>query len=234
MAVIEDDGFLPEDVTSVYGFFLGNFTNAPGGLGRSRYFNEIKVPDYWEISGTNNSGKVNDLYRVRGRIFYAEPLHKRRVKVVDWYDERETVRSSDHYNRYGVLYARTIFNAKGQKVNKSYFDGDGREVIVENFVTHDIILNEDGKVKIFRNKTEFVVHFLERAGWTERRIFFNSLSTPFLYRNGCNRWLIREIFCFGRSLLMTKFLVTCRLFYGDKVPVPDRFWSRRRILMKNS
>lgn len=179
VAVMEEDGFLPEDVTSVYGFFLGDFKNASGGLGRSRYFNEIKVPDYWEISGTNSNGKVNDLYRERGRIFYAEPLHRRRVKVVDWYDERGTVRSSDHYNRYGALYARTIFNAKGQKVNKSYFDADGREVIVENFVTHDIILNKDGKVKIFRNKTDFTVHFLERAGWTERRIFFNSLSTPF-------------------------------------------------------
>ena len=178
-AVIEDDGFLPEDVISVYGFFLGDFKNMPGGLGRSRYFNEIKVPAYWEISGNNSSGKVNDLYRERGRIFYAEPAHKRRVKVVDWYDERGTVRSSDHYNRYGALYARTIFNAKGQKVNKSYFDVDGKEVIVENFVTQDIILNEDGKVKIFRNRTEFTLHFLERAGLLGKRIFFNSLSIPF-------------------------------------------------------
>ena len=179
VAVIEDDGFLPEDVMSVYGFFLGDFRNMPGGLGRSRYFNEIKVPAYWEISGNNNSGKVSDLYRERGRIFYAEPTHKRRVKVVDWYDEKGTVRSSDHYNRYGVLYARTIFNARGQKVNKSYFNAAGREVIVENYVTQDIILNEGGKVKIFRNRTEFTLHFLEKAGLTGKRIFFNSLAIPF-------------------------------------------------------
>ena len=179
VAVIEDDGFLPEDVMSVYGFFLGDFRNMPEGLGRSRYFNEIKVPAYWEISGNNNSGKVSDLYRERGRIFYAEPTHMRRVKVVDWYDEKGTVRSSDHYNRYGALYARTIFNARGQKVNKSYFDAAGREVIVENYVTQDIILNEGGKVRIFRNRTEFTLHFLEKAGLTGKRIFFNSLSIPF-------------------------------------------------------
>lgn len=179
VAVIEDDGFLPEGVISVYGFFLGDFEHMPGGLGRSRYFNEIKVPPYWEISGNNSGGKVNDLYRERGRIFYAEPGHKRRVKVVDWYDERGTVRSSDHYNRYGALYARTIFNAKGQKVNKSYFDSSGREVIVENYVTGDIVLNEDEKVKIFRNKTEFAIHFLKKTGFSGKRIFFNSLSTPF-------------------------------------------------------
>ena len=49
---------------------------------------------------------VHDLYRKRGKIFYTEPLHKRRVKIVDWYDEKEVVRVSDHYNRPpGMKYA---------------------------------------------------------------------------------------------------------------------------------
>lgn len=148
-AVIEDDGFLPEGVMSVYGFFLGDFKAEESLPGVPRYFNQITVPEYWEISGSNRSGSVHDKSRERGRIFYAEPTHKRLVKVVDWYDERGVVRSSDHYNRYGALYARTIFNEKGQKVNKSYFSADGKEVIVENFVTGDIILNE-GEMEIGR------------------------------------------------------------------------------------
>ena len=134
-AVIEDDGFLPENVMSVYGFFLGDFKTVKSLPGVPRYFNQITVPEYWEISGNNRSGSVHDKSRERGRIFYAEPTHKRLVKVVDWYDERGVVRSSDHYNRYGALYARTIFNEKGQKVNKSYFSADGKETIVENFVS---------------------------------------------------------------------------------------------------
>ena len=177
--VIEDDGFLPQDVISVYGFFLGDFKGAKGIPGKPRYFNQITVPDYWEISGTNHSGKIHDLYKERGRIFYAEPAHRRLVKVVDWCDEKGVVRSSDHYNRYGALYARTIFNAKGHKVNKSYFSACGKEVIVENYVTGNIILNDGDVVKIFRNKTEFVVEFLEKAGFAEKRLFINSLSTPF-------------------------------------------------------
>ena len=119
--VIEDDGFLPDGVMSVYGFFLGDFKAVLGEKARPKYFNEIRVPDYWEISGTNNNGKVQDLHKERGRIFYAEPKHKRLVKIVDWYDERGIVRSSDHYNRYGAVYGRTIFNSKGQKVNRSFF-----------------------------------------------------------------------------------------------------------------
>lgn len=178
-AVIEDDGFLPEGVMSVYGFFLGDFKAEESLPGVPRYFNQITVPEYWEISGSNRSGSVHDKSRERGRIFYAEPTHKRLVKVVDWYDERGVVRSSDHYNRYGALYARTIFNEKGQKVNKSYFSADGKEVIVENFVTGDIILNEGEMVRMFQNKTEFVIHFLKAAGFSQHRVFFNSLSTPF-------------------------------------------------------
>lgn len=34
------------------------------------------------------------------------------MKIVDWYDDTHVVRVSDHYNKYGFLYARTIFNKK--------------------------------------------------------------------------------------------------------------------------
>lgn len=181
--VIEDDGFLPDDVMSVYGFFLGDFKETLGEGAGPKYFNEIVVPDYWEISGTASSGKVQDLYRERGRIFYAEPKYKRLVKVVDWCDERGIVRSSDHYNRYGALWGRTIFNSKGQKVNRTYFTATGQEAIVENFVTGDIILNEAGETRIFHSKTELVLHFFVRAGFHQSRIYFNSLSTPFFVSN---------------------------------------------------
>lgn len=179
VAVIEEDGFLPEGVISVFGYFLGDFKNSKDVPGKPRYFNQITVPEYWEISGTNASAKIHNLSHERGRIFYAEPKHKRLVKVVDWLDESGVVRSSDHYNRYGALYARTIFNAKGQKVNKSYFSADGKEIIVHNFVTGDIILSEDDIVHLFHTKTDFVVYFMERTGFDKKRIFFNSLSTPF-------------------------------------------------------
>lgn len=182
-AVIEDNGFLPDNVMSVYGFFLGNFKEVYGEQARPKFFNEITVPEYWEISGNNSSGSVHDLYRERGKIFYTEPLHKRRVKIVDWYDEKGSVRASDHYNRYGAVYARTTFNAKGQKFCKSYFSAAGKEIIVENFVTKDIILNDNSEVRIFHSKTEFIVYFLERAGFGGNRIFFNSLSTPFFVSN---------------------------------------------------
>lgn len=191
--VVEDDGFLPDDVLSVYGFFLGNFAGEKGVPGRPKYFNQIVVPDYWEISGNNSVGSICDLIRERGRIFYAEPPHKRLVKVVDWYDENGVVRSSDHYNRYGALYARTAFDAKGKRVNKSWFAASGREIIVENYVTGDIILNEGGQVRFFRGKVDFVLYLLKKVGFEKNRIFYNSLSTPFFVSQSLHSVYKRDV-----------------------------------------
>lgn len=176
--VIEDSGFLPEDVISVYQYFCGDFRKSSKTPGKARFFNQIEVPDYWEISGNGSKGAVNDLECERGRIFYAEPKHNRLVKVVDWLDKKGTVRFSDHYNRYGALYARTIFSKDAKRFCRVYFDTEGREALVENFATQDIILNRDGKVYIFQNKTELTLNLLKELGVMESRIFFNSLSTP--------------------------------------------------------
>ena len=114
---------------------------------------------------------------------------------MDWYDERGVVRSSDHHNRYGAIYGQTVFNAKGQKVNKKYLSADGREIIVENFVTGDIILNEGNEIFIFHNKTELVLHFFVRANLKQSRIFFNSLSTPFFVSNRLKAQVKRQRLC---------------------------------------
>lgn len=176
--VIEDKGFLPEDVISVYQYFCGDFQKSDAVPGKARFFNQIDAPDYWEISGNNSSGKVKDLYRERGHIFYAEPKHKRLVYVVDWMDEDGTVRFSDHYNKNGVIYARTFFNKAAKRFCKAYFDADGRETLLENFVTNNIILNRDDRVYVLENKVELVLKLLEELGAMGSRIFFNTLSTP--------------------------------------------------------
>ncbi len=176
--VIEDDGFFPEDVISVYQYFSGDFKESSKAPGKARYFNQINVPDYWEISGNNTSGKVQDLHHERGRIFYAEPKHKRLVRVVDWMDEKGMVRVSDHYNRYGALYAKTFFSKDAKRFCKAYFDAEGKETILENFVTHDIILNRDGKVYVYKSKVDLILKLLEELDAMGSRVFFNSLSTP--------------------------------------------------------
>lgn len=177
--VINDDGFLPDGVISVYQYFCGDFSNSDIATGKPRYFNQINIPDYWEIIADNGGGTIYNMNKERGRIFYAEPSYRRLVKIVDWYDENGTVRSSDHYNRDGALYARTIFDKDGKKFCKAYFDCNGGEALVENYVTENITVNRDGKVYIINNKVDLVLWVLNDMGLNNHRLFYNSLSTPF-------------------------------------------------------
>ena len=193
--VINDDGFLPEGVINVFEYFLGDFSKSGNCSGKPLYFNQLKIPDYWEISANNTNGKIHDKEKLRGSIFFAHPTHKRFVRLVDYQDESDNVRCTEHYNKYGAMYARTVFNKKSEKVNKTYFDTEGREVIVENFITSDIILNYEDSTRIFKNRTEFVCFFIKLMGWQDNRIFFNSLSVPFFVSNAldCKDGLKRDL-----------------------------------------
>ena len=173
--VMEDDGFLPEGVISVSRYFCQGLDRP----GRPRYFNQIELPDYWEITANNSQGSVFDLNHERARIHYAEPKYKRLVASVEWLDAHGTVRMQDHYDSHGALYARTVFTKAGARFSKTYFDADSREVLVENFLTGDLILNREGKVHIFHGKVELVLYLLRQLGRTDCRLMFNSLGLPF-------------------------------------------------------
>lgn len=177
--VIEDDGFLPDGIMSVFGYFLGDYKDSQTCPGRPLFFNEVTVPAYWEITSSNQYGQIMNKSKERGRIFYTEPTHLRLVKEVDWLSEKGTVLIAEQYNKYGAMYARTLFNGEGHRVTKTYFSATGQEVIVENFSTGDIILNSGKEILVFRTKTDFVLHFIKVAQFKQTRMYFNSLSTPF-------------------------------------------------------
>lgn len=176
---IEDDGFLPVDVISVYGYFMGTGREKQEQAGEHVYFNEIAVPGGWKTAVEEDY----DRCKVRGKLFYAGLRQKRQVKTVHWYDERDMIRTSDHYNRFGAVYARTTYDAMGQRVRKSWLSPGGMEVIAEDFTTGAVLLREEGEVKAFREKLDLVLYFFRKTGFERRRIFYNSLSMPFFVSN---------------------------------------------------
>lgn len=188
IVTLSDDGFLPEDVISIYTYYCGKKEG-----GKPAYFNQIDVPDYWEIKASNTGGQVFDLNHERAKIFFSTPLHKRLVRVVDWYDDTHVVRCSEHYNQYGFVYARTLFNKQGQLVSRSYYDESGIEKVVENFVTHDIILNQEDKVYFFKDKVQFTLHLFEELQIKPTRLFYNSLSYPFFVSESLEEGLHQDV-----------------------------------------
>lgn len=183
--VIEEDDFLPEDVLSAYDLFLGNYDNGVINTGKPRYYNEISIPEKWTINAGVNEGygRISYQHEDKGRIYYAESGKKYLVKTVEWYDRKGVIRFLDHYNRYGDICARTVCDHEGKRISKSWFSSKGKEVIVENYTTGDIILNDGDVVKLFRTKTDMFVYYFNKLGFAQNRIFYNSLSTPFFISN---------------------------------------------------
>lgn len=175
---IEDNGFLPEDVMSVYGYFIEDFRWKQESYERN-CITAVMIPECQK----KDENKEHESYGTRGELFYVRSLQKRCVKTVNWLDNKDVVQSSDHYNQYGAMYARTIFNAKGQKVKKSWFTPEGRKVIVEDFNAGNITLYEGDDVNKFENKRDLVVYFFAKTGFWRRQIFLNSLSMPFFVCN---------------------------------------------------
>ncbi|GGE33699.1 accessory Sec system glycosylation chaperone GtfB [Streptococcus himalayensis] len=173
--VIVDDGFLPEDVTSPYLFFTG-FANASG---KPRYFNDLVLPRFWEIRATNQQAEVYNFHEKKATIHYWPAGHNRLIQSVDWLDSKGRVRWIDRYNRFGYRFAQTSINEDGEWLKTSYYNRDGKEVILENHVTGDLLLTYQDKHYIFHQKQEFIHFYLKQAGFTLDRIFYNSLSTPF-------------------------------------------------------
>lgn len=180
--VIQEDDFLPDGVFSAYDLILGNCHDK---MRRERYFNEIAVPDSWDIHvGSDESGSVFFQREEKGKIYYVEAGKKRLVKAVDWYDRKGVVRFRDHYNRYGDLCARTVYDNQGKPMSKTWLSHQGQEIIVENLVSGDIILNDEGQEVLFQKKRDVIIYYFIKFGFAEKRILFNSLSTPLFILNG--------------------------------------------------
>ena len=181
--VIEDDGFIPDEMIGLYRFFLkkGNPEVCP------RFFNQIDVEDYWVIKANNHAGEIFDMGKLKGRINYTKRYkdERRIVSSVDWLDEFQVIRATGYYDIYGDLYSRCTYDSNGKKLIRTYYDESFKEVIVCNLVTGDIILNEGDLVHIFHEKVEFIDFLIDKItriyDTSIKKIYYNSLGVPFLY-----------------------------------------------------
>lgn len=170
---LEDDGWLPPECESPFAYFAKQEKS-----GRPRYFNEVEVPRFWEIAGDNRQASIGFYGQTKAKIVYAAPKEKRWVKEVKWLDPAGRTRLIDHYDRYGHRFAQTACDEAQKPIVKTYFDTKQHEVLVQNFVTDDLILNQGEQILTFKNLTEFTLYYLAQREFSIEQIFINSLSYP--------------------------------------------------------
>lgn len=173
--VLEPDGFLPDGVESPFLYFLGQ----PEGEKRGRYFNEVLVPDFWEISGDNNMGKVTYYGQEKARIYYHIASYKRIVERVEWLDDKSQVVMIERYDQYGRKIAVTTCDGQGQPLVTTYLEGT-IERLTENHQTGDLILTLDYEpMRIFKNRLDFYVFYVQVRGFALDQVLFNTLAQSF-------------------------------------------------------
>lgn len=60
---------------------------------RPLYFNDVPVPKYWEIEGSNQSAVIKDKDKIRGKILYQKGYRNRVVASVEWFNKRNMFNS---------------------------------------------------------------------------------------------------------------------------------------------
>ncbi|MBP2058869.1 accessory Sec system glycosyltransferase GtfB [Lactobacillus colini] len=171
--VINDDGFLPKDVTSPINHYC-EFDNIENPL----YFDKLPVPKFWRIEATAQSGIIYDIDRRRADIYFHKVDNSRLVKQVNWLDESGKIAWSDHYNHSGQKYAKTIYY-NGNPVLKKFFNKAGKVVIIEHLVSGDIDLYENHQQIHFNDIVDFIIYYLKSNNYQLDHILYNNLNVPF-------------------------------------------------------
>lgn len=167
--VIEDDGFLPSDVDSIY-HFLGYNTCEYSPL----HLNNLTLPLAYEVEreGADFFIMSNDM--IVGRvILQGEPI-ERIVKEVWWLDSKGYPYKKDYYNQYGYCFKVETYVTDLGLVSTSYYSVSGEVLLDENHLVGSILY----KNRLYLNKLSLYNKCLSELGYSKEPITFNHLGTP--------------------------------------------------------
>lgn len=167
--VIEDDGFLPSDVTSIY-HFLEYTTCEYNPL----HLNNLTLPLAYEVEreGADFFIMSNDM--IVGRvILQGEPI-ERIVKEVWWLSPAGCPYKKDYYNQYGYCFKTETYVKDLGLVSTSYYSVSGEVLLDENHLVGSILYNN----QLYLNKLSLYNKCLAELGYSKEPITFNHLGTP--------------------------------------------------------
>lgn len=205
--VIDDKiSVLPYGVSTIYEYFA-DMLNGGKEKGKPLHFDQITIPDYWDVDANYAVGRMLDNGIERGKIFFSDGSNKRFVSCVSWNDSKGRTRCLEHYNGQGRLVAKSILDANERVFCKTYFDYDEKELVYINYSTGEYILNIFSKTFIFATIQELLVSILIYMNAMDDRILINSFGETYslceslpgdrndviFYQGGMNEELINSL-----------------------------------------
>lgn len=176
----DDDGFLPNNSESAFSFFTKMYEMRKSGT--PLYFNQLPVAKFWEIKNQNHYGEVLDKMQLKARINYSKKHDSKIIKSVEWLNINNKVIFLDHYNKFGFRYAQTVFGVNNKAIQKLWFGADDNKIVItQNYLTGDILLNDDGKECLFHNLYDFYLYYFYKRKYEVEMILFNSLDFPYFF-----------------------------------------------------
>ena len=167
--VIEDDGFLPSDVHSIY-HFLEYTTCEYSPL----HLNNLTLPLAYEVEREGADFFIMSNDRIVGKVLlYGEPI-ERIVKEVWWLDSKGYPYKKDYYNQYGYCFKTETYVKDLGLVSTSYYSVSGEVLLDENHLVGSILYNN----QLYLNKLSLYNKCLAELGYSKEPITFNHLGTP--------------------------------------------------------
>ena len=176
--VLNDNGYLPQAIHSPVRYFTEMDSVSENQSRKPMFFNEVPIPNFWEIKGDGQKAEIFDGYKKKGKILYSECKGDyRAVRAVEWFNDQEKIRTIDLYNQYGFLFGKESYS-DGELTLTTYFNAKKQEVILFNHITKTIRVNFKGKKFVFESFIDFVLFYFELTSLEYTKIFYNSLATP--------------------------------------------------------
>lgn len=160
-----------DDVFSIYEYFIRK-TEKEKLREKQLYYAFLDLPYLWEIHADGVNGAIYDRNHKKAEIYFTEPLERRNVQRVEWYNENNIVYRIDYYNKYGDKYcAEYIYDETIQ--TREFYNHAQQLVILEQVTEKVITLFCDGKIKKrYIGYYNFFHAYLEQLGMQDAHIVF--------------------------------------------------------------
>lgn len=168
---LEDDGFLPDDVTSPYEMLLGLGRNTPKN---PLNINNLSLPLSYEVEFIDGIPCILDKSRVVARIELLKGKEERIVKSITYVGYNSEALWVDNYNKYGFLFKKDYYLNGVGLVSSDYFNSNGETVVSVNYIANSYVYTENSSrqnySRVFYRGEDFLRFFLDKYNLDNQEI----------------------------------------------------------------